>query len=75
LKILLLSQNAFAKRCFKSFVCVFENFEKSGLLQMAFSKNGIMKTGFQSLLKMLYLQKVLVYQIKNQLQKREFIFK
>jgi hypothetical protein len=24
---------------------------------------------------MLYLQKVLVYQIKNQLQKREFIFK
>jgi len=53
----------FVKRCFKPFVCVFENFEKSGLLQMAFCKNGSMKTWFQSLLKMLYLQKVLVYQI------------
>jgi hypothetical protein len=53
----------FVKRYFKPFVCVFENFEKSDLLQMAFSKNGFMKTWFQNLLKMLYLQKVLVYQI------------
>jgi hypothetical protein len=51
------------KRCFESFVCEFENFEKGGLLQMAFSKNGFMKTYFQSLLKILYLQKVLVHQI------------
>jgi hypothetical protein len=47
----------FVKRCFKPFVCVFENFEKSGLLQMAFSKNGFMKTWFQGLLKMLYLKR------------------
>jgi len=35
------------------FVCVLENFEKSGFLQVAFSKNGFMKTHFQRFFKML----------------------
>jgi hypothetical protein len=62
------------KRCFKPFVCVFENFEKSGLLQMVFSKNGFMKTCFQSLLKMLYCKRFWFTKSKTNF-KREFIFK
>jgi hypothetical protein len=54
LKISVPFQNALWKDTSKPFVCVLQKFEKSGFLQIAFSKSGFMKTYLQSFVKMLY---------------------